>query len=232
MTATDPFADALWSAREGRAPIADVQAWRDVDHAMAAAIAADLYRRAGVAESSDAVAAWKMGALDEPTRQRLGLLGPLVAPVLPEGLRTGVREVRLSLADLVAPKVEAELGVLLEEGRTRLVPCVEVADCRFPGWEVPPGCAVADFGLQGVLVFGNAADSAPDVNVTVRHDGSVVGEATGLWDDVLGRLALLPGRLRSSIHVATGSVTPMFPATAGTWEFDFAGAGHIVLHLT
>ncbi len=45
------------------------------------------------------------------------------------------------------------------------------------------------------------------------------------------RLAILPCRLGSSVHVATGSITPMFPARAGTWEFDFGGAGRIVVVL-
>ncbi len=150
----------------GADPGRGVQAWQGVDHARAAAISADLYGRCGVAEATDEVAAWKMGALDGPTRQKLGLLGPLVAPVLPGGLHTGVEEVRLSLGDLVAPKLEAEVGVLIEDGRPRLVPCVEVADCRFPGWDVPPACAVADFGLQGSMVFGSAVDHGSEVS---RH---------------------------------------------------------------
>jgi hypothetical protein len=32
--------------------------------------------------------------------------------------------------------------------------------------------------------------------------------------------------------VATGSITPMIPAAAGTWEFDFGDAGTIVLDLS
>jgi hypothetical protein len=227
----DPLVEVLLAARSDRRPIAEVADWRGVDHARAAAIAAEVYRRCGVAEATEEVSAWKMGAQDAPTQQRLGLAGPLVAPVLPDGLRTGVQELELRLDDLVAPKLEAELGVLLEDGVPRLVPCVEVADCRFAGWDVPPACAVADFGLQGSMVFGSAIDHGPVVRVAVRHDGALISEVTGRWYEVVDRLAILPGRLGSRVHVASGSVTPMFPAEAGTWEFDFDEAGRIVLHL-
>ena len=231
MTA-DPLAEVLWAARERRTSIVDGQTWPAVDQARASAISAELYRRCGVADATDAVAAWKLGALDQPTRDRLGLARPLVAPVLPDGLRIGGPEFRLDLADLVQPKLEAEIGILLAEGETRLVPCIEVADCRFGGWAVPPACAVADFGLQGAMLFGTAVAPIPRVGVAVCRDGSPVAEGAGDWSDAVERLAILPERLGRSVHIATGSITPMLPATAGVWEFDFGAVGCLVVELT
>jgi hypothetical protein len=33
------------------------------------------------------------------------------------------------------------------------------------------------------------------------------------------------------VHVATGSITAVIPAAAGSWEFDFGVVGTIVLDL-
>jgi hypothetical protein len=111
----------------------------------------------------------KLGALDDLTRHRLGLLGPLVAPVLPDGLHTGV--------------------------------------------------------------FGHPVEPVDQVQVTVRHDGATVGQGSGAWAEAAGRVSLLPSWLAPRVHVATGSITAMIPAAAGSWEFDFGVVGTIVLDL-
>ena len=130
------------------------------------------------------------------------------------------------------PKLEAEIGILLVDGEAWLAPCVEVADCRFGAWAVPPACAVADFGLQGAMLFGAAVAPIPRVGVTVSCDGSPVAEGAGDFSDAVERLAMVPGRLGRSVHIATGSITPMLPATAGVWEFDFGPVGRLVVELT
>ena len=178
------------------------------------------------------VAAWKLGALDELTRHRLGLPGPLVAPVLPGGLHTGVRELPVRLAELVDPKLEAEIGDRSTRGRPFLVPCVEIADCRFAGWAVPLGCALADFGLQGSMAFGSAVEPVDLVQVTVRHDGATVGQGSGAWAAAFDRLSLLPAPLASPVHVATGSITPMIPLPQAPGSSTSARSGTIVLDLT
>jgi 2-keto-4-pentenoate hydratase len=212
MSPVDELAERLWAARERAEPLAEDPDWLGVDHARAVEVADQLYRRCAVPPDPRDVSAWKLGALDELTRHRLGLPGPLVAPVLPGGLHTGVRELPVRLAELVDPKLEAEIGVLLHAGRPFLVPCVEIADCRFAGWAVPLGCALADSGCRARW------SSAPP--------------SSGAWAAAFDRVSLLPAPLASPVHVATGSITPMIPATAGTWEFDFGDAGTIVLDLS
>jgi len=76
----DPLAERLWTARAQHRLLPPDEGWSAVDHSRAAAIATELYRRAGAGVPT----AWKLGALDEPARARLGLDRPLVAPVLPE----------------------------------------------------------------------------------------------------------------------------------------------------
>jgi 2-keto-4-pentenoate hydratase len=113
----------------------------------------------------------------------------------------------------------------------RLAPCVEIADCRFAGWALPPGGAPADFGLQGSMVFGPVVEPVAEVHVEVRRDGETVGAGEGTWAEAAARLSLLPASLAPGALVATGSITAMFPAARGRWEFDFGPAGTLVLDL-
>jgi len=224
----DPLARALWDARERGVAVNSAEDWVDLSSDRAEAISAALYQRL----ISTAPSAWKMGAFDEESQLRLGLDGPLVAPVMPDRLHLGVTEVSLQIRDFVQPKLEAEVGVRIDGTGHTLVPCVEVADTRFADWVVPRFGAVADFGLQGAMVFGLDGAAFDEIEVTVRHDGVKVGSGSATWTSVLERLSLIPGAGEGTAHVATGSMTPMFPATPGIWEFDFKGLEPLILELT
>jgi 2-keto-4-pentenoate hydratase len=229
--AADPLAELLWTARAERRVLAPDDEWATVDSRRAAAIAAQLYRRAG----ADPPSAWKLGALDEPTKTRLGLDRPLVAPVLPDGLHTDAGAVTLDLARLCQPKLEAEVGLVLNgSGQPEVAACVEIADCRFAGWRPPPGVAVADFGLQGAMVFGPARPAPDEVAVEVRNDGRTVATGRAAVTDMTARLdlvrPLLPGGT-GRVLVATGAMTPLLDAAPGRWEFVFAGATTITVTL-
>jgi 2-keto-4-pentenoate hydratase len=224
----DALVEALWRARrEGATVHLDQAAWAGLDRDLAEAVAADLYGRV----LSSQPAGWKLGALDIPTQRRLGLDGPLVAPVLPDRLHQDADEVRLDLTGFVQPRLEAELGVQMDGSETRPLPCVEVADCRLPGWRLPPAAAVADFGLQGAMVFGRAARTADDiVRVDVRHDGQLMQTGEQSWADTVARLSLLPEEARRRpCVVATGAITPLLDAAPGRWEFDFHDLGTLSL---
>ena len=227
----DPLAERLWTARAQRRLLAPDDGWAAVDHSRAAAIAAELYHRAG----ADPPTAWKLGALDEPTRSRLVLDRPLVAPVLPDGLHTDAGELTLELARFCQPKLEAEVGLVLDgSAQPRVTACVEIADCRFTGWLPPPRVAVADFGLQGAMVFGPARPAPEVIAVEVRHDGIAVTAAGTAVTEVTRRLDLvrpLATGAAGPVLVATGALTPLLEAVPGRWEFVFAGATTITVTL-
>ena len=231
MSVVEELAERLWVARQRAQPLAVDGNWLGVDHRKALEIADLLYRRCAVPPDPREVAAWKLGALDEPTQSRLGLPGPLFAPVLPDRLHTDVTSLPVRLAELVDPKLEAEIGIRLDADGMRLAPCVEIADCRFAGWALPPGGAPADFGLQGSMVFGPVVEPDAEVQVEVRRDGETVGAGGGTWAEAAARLSLLPAALAPGALVATGSITAMFPAARGRWEFDFGPVGTLVLDL-
>lgn len=227
----DPLADRLWAARAERRVLGPDDGWAAVDHPRAAAIAAELYRRAG----ADRPTAWKLGALDEPARARLVLDRPLVAPVLPDGLRTDAGAVTLGLARFCQPKLEAEVGLVLDgSGVPAVAACVEIADCRFAGWLPPPRVAVADFGLQGAMVFGPDRPAPDEIGVEVRHDGRQVASGRAAVADVAARLDLVRPLLSEGtgrVLVATGAMTPLLDAVPGRWEFVFTGATTITVTL-
>lgn len=224
----DPLAVALWAARERRVVVTAAESWGELSAERADDVSGALYQRL----SPLAPSAWKMGAFDVEAQARLGLDGPLVAPVLPDRLHTQATTVSLRVGDFVQPKLEAEVGIRIDEDGHTLVPCVEVADCRFADWAIPRFGAVADFGLQGAMVFGLDAAPLAEVEVHVRHDGVEVGSGRATWTDVVQRLSLLPDVDCRKALVATGSMTPMFPALPGVWEFDFRGLVPLVLELT
>ena len=224
---TSAAADALWRARSERRTVDPADgAWSQLGPSQASEVADELYRRVFDGEPS----AWKLGAVDQPTQQRLGLTGPLVAPVLPDGLHEGAREVRLRREDFVQPRLEAEVGVRIDSAGLRPMPCVEVADSRLAGWRLPPAVAVADFGLQGAMVFGAAGELLDVVHVEVRHDGRLVQTAELSWAEAVGRLDLLPpGVTDRPVSVATGAMAALLDAAPGRWQFDFPGLSTLTL---
>lgn len=196
-----------------------------LEPAVARAVANELYRSAATER------AWKMGAFDAETQDQLGLDEPLVAPVLSRGLVLDASFVDLHSGDFVQPRLEAEIGVLVTETRVRALPCVEVADCRIAGWRPPPGWALADFGLQGAMVFGTPVEPPDSVSVEVVHDGTTVGIAQRCWADALARLEHLPADAGHAVpfRVATGAMTPLYELALGRWEFRFSGLPALTL---
>jgi hypothetical protein len=111
---------------------------------------------------------------------------------------------------------------------------VEIADCRFAGWRPPPGVAVADFGLQGAMVFGPGRPAPGEIRVEVRHDGRAVATARAAVADVTARLDLVRPLLTvgtERVLVATGAMTGLLDAAPGRWEFVFAGTTTVTVTL-
>jgi 2-keto-4-pentenoate hydratase len=196
--------------------------WRDLDADLAARVGAAFARQVGATGS----ALWKLGAIDDATQRRLGVDGPLFAPLPPESVSSDVTTAAVNLTTLLAPRFEPEIGVFVEDGVLRAMPCVEVTDSRFTGWSLPPWGVVADGTLQGRMFFGPATDPFDVIGVTVRHDGEELGQGEGLWAEAAGRLSLLPSDQPVRM-VATGSLTALYACTPGSWSFDFGPLGEI-----
>ncbi len=196
--------------------------WSELDADLAARVGAAFARQVGAAGSPY----WKIGAVDGATQQRLGVDGPLFAPLDPESVSLDVTTATVELSSLIAPRFEPEIGVLSDDGGLRAMPCVEVADSRFAGWVLPAWGVVADGTLQGRMLFGPAVDPIDVVGVTVLHDGRELSRGTGSWGAAADRLRLLP-QDQPVRMVATGALTPLYECAIGSWTFDFGLLGQI-----
>ncbi|MHB1211643.1 MAG: hypothetical protein ACYC0W_05195, partial [Candidatus Nanopelagicales bacterium] len=182
-----------------------VPPWSGLDSGLASHVGAAFARQIGATHSPF----WKLGAVDAETQKRLGIDGPLFAPLDPDSVAWDVTTATIELSSMVDPRFEAEIGVLVDDGRLCAMPCVEVADSRFAGWTLPPWGVVADGTLQGRMLFGPTFDPLDDIHVTVVHDGHEVGRGEGSWSEAAGRLQLLPDD-RPVRMVATGALTRLF----------------------
>lgn len=228
----DPVAGWLWEARERCLPAPAAEQWPQVSLARATAVSEALYQR--LQDEGARRSGWKFGAFSSAAQEAFGIDAPIVAPTLSCWTTTGRASQRIELSSFISPRLEAEIGIFVREGGgLALVPCVEIADSRLPGWRLPPRGAIADFGLQGAMVYGEPVTPQRQVTVQVRHDGRVVQDATALWRSAVESLDLLPAGALSTgnFYVATGSITPLMPADPGKWTFDFGAAGALVLEL-
>jgi hypothetical protein len=229
----DPLAGWLWQARSSCLPAPAAAAWPPLTLARATAISQELYSR--LEDGGARRSGWKFGAFSSAAQKAFGIDAPIVAPTLSCWTSTGRARQRVELASFISPQLEAEIGIFVNKGgELALVPCVEIADSRLPGWELPPRGAIADFGLQGAMVYGEPVLPAVEVSVSVRHDGPVVQGASALWRTAVESLDLLPAGASSTgdFHVATGSITPLMAAEPGNWTFDFGAAGTLELELS
>lgn len=220
----DRLAGLLWEARRtGTALDPAADPWSSLTRTRASLIADAMYGRGGVSRT------WKLGALDTQAQRRLGITGPVCLPLLRGATSIDIISARLRLGELVEPRFEAEIGVVVDgDGVPHPVPCVEIADCRFTRWKLPPYGMTADLALQGRMLFGPLGTVGRRVEVAVRHDGRRVAGGSARWRDAVSRLDLL-GDLGEADHVATGSITELLDCRPGRWDFDFGTLGHIAV---
>ena len=225
----DPLAAALWEARRYGSTIAPLDRG-ELTLERAERVAAELYRT--VEAEGGRQVAWKIGAGDAAAQARFGTDRPFTAPVLDAScLEDGAT---LRLAGLVAPRLEAEIGLRFDGGSPALLPCIEIIDCRFPGWQVRIAEVLADFGLQGAMLFGEPRPSGPEVRAVVRRDGEVVAEGAGTVAAAVAsaRDALGEQRLAEVPLVASGSLITPLPLEPGRHEVDFGQLGTLHLEVT
>src|SRR6266511_2528784 len=193
----DPLAAALWEARRHGTTIAPLDRG-ELTLDRAERVAAELYQT--VEAEGGRQVAWKIGAGDAAAQARFGTDRPFTAPVLDAScLRDGAT---LRLASLVAPRLEAEIGLRFDGGSAAVLPCIEIIDCRFPGWQIK---------IAEVL-----AEGAGTVSSAVAATRDALGEQ---------RLAAVP-------LVASGSLITPVPLEPGRHEVDFGELGTLHLEVT
>lgn len=227
----DPLAEALLRARDEASPI-DPEGWGEIGADRGKAVANELYAAARARGAVPLGA--KVGAIDPAAQEHLGISEPFTAPLLSDSVVEDGATV--ALGALIAPVVELEIGLEVRDGRVRTLPCVEIADSRI-GWALTIGRAHADFGCQGLMLFGEPGpehDPLDAVHAVARLDGLEVASGDGPVSAAADRLRLIGGSLAevapgSAALVATGSLNVPIPLAAGRWEFDFGPLGTLRL---
>lgn len=184
------------------------------------------------------LAGWKVGFTNRRMWERLGLDGPIVAPVYRETLFFADDEsatpsappsLRMPLGVRAAPRLEVEVvfGLAGPAARTPRWAAlgVELVDCHYEGWRLHPADAVADFGLHAGLAVGpptvlgkgggRTAESLREARVSISRAGRPLAEGHGraVLDGPADVLTELSRSLRSSTAAYLAATEARLAAT-------------------
>lgn len=145
----------------------------------------------------------KLGLVSEAKQDQLGIEEPIFAPVVRETL---LENEPIPTEELIEPRIEAEIGIILDEDvpapvtaidvmtSTRaVVPVVEILESRFQDWAIPSAQdVIADLTSAGKVIVGESLRDTSDLDlamesVVVSVNGEV--EATGVGADIMGHPA-------------------------------------------
>lgn len=186
---------------------------------------------------------WKIGLTNPAVQRQLGVDQPDFG-VLLDDMR--VRDNTLESRRLIAPRVEAEIAMVLGEDLDStekiddpaalrrsvayLAAAIEVVDSRILDWDISIVDTVADNASSAAFVLGDQRVPLGDADLTtvpmsLKQDGVEISSGVGsncLGDPLiavawLARTALRLGSpLRADDLLLTGALGPMAPVTPGT----------------
>lgn len=192
-------AKALYEARRTRTPIAP---FTDADPTLGMAdgyaIQQELVRL--LLADGDRVIGYKVGLTSVPMQKMIGVDSPDYGPVLASTVYPDGGTV--SLADFIAPKVEAEIiftlgaplrgpGVTVETARAAIAGAqagMEIVDSRIADWRIKLADTVADLASNGAMAA--AERSVPIDEFDPRLTGMVMTRNGDLVDTAAGAAAL------------------------------------------
>lgn len=201
----------------------------------------------------------KVGLSAKAMQQLLGVHEPDFGVLLDDMVVEEGDDIRVS--DLLQPRIEAEIGFVLEKdlagpGVTTAaalqaiagaMPSLEIVDSRVRDWKITLVDTVADNASCGRVVFGGRITKLDGLDLrllgmVLSRDGEVL--ETGAGAAVLGNparcvawLANTFGAFGASLHagdlVIPGALHRMVPVAAGqTFRAEFAHLGAVTAHFT
>ena len=249
----DELADALHRAYVGKEPVAPLTEETELTTAEAYDVQAAVLDR--IRDPERRRLGWKLGLVSEAKQDQLGIPEPIFCEVIPE---TDLGAGPIPTDAMIAPRVEAEIGLVLERdleapvapgellGACRCaVPVVEVLESRYQDWGIPTAQdVIADLTSAGGVVVGERLRDVRDVDlrqesVVIAVNGEV--RAAGVGAEVMGHparaVAWLAGRLadrgaalEAGDLVMTGGITAAIDVEPGdVFQIDFASLGSISL---
>jgi 2-keto-4-pentenoate hydratase len=252
------FAQALLNARTDRIPIApftenDPELTVEDGYAIQQELVALLTGR------GETISGYKLGLTSLPMQQLLGVDQPDFGPVFASTIhRDGAT---LSMTDFIAPRVEAEIAVVLKDDLTGphctpaqayqasagLLAALEIVDSRIINWQIKIADTIADLASSGAIALSSNVipiDSIDPrlIGMVFTKNGEVIATGAGAaaLGDPLAAVAWLANTLAPmGIHLPAGSVImtgalhAMVPITAGdVFRAEFAHLGPITLRVS
>lgn len=225
-TIVDTAADRLWQAwqaGEACAPVRDLIGADDID----TAYAVQRRNETRMIAAGDRVVGRKIGLTSQAVQSQLGVDQPDFGPLFAS--RQVVDAGVVDLAPMIAPRIEAEIAVVVGEpledpgmsrddvraALTHAVAALEVVDSRVRNWDITIADTVADFASGAAFVLGEARhplDGGLDlaaVPMTMWRDGEEVCTGVGaasLGDPLVATLWLARTLAERGTPLASGDV--------------------------
>lgn len=251
------FAEALYEARATRVPIEPfTDALPDLGMVDGYAIQQHLVER--LVTDGEVIVGYKLGLTSLPMQRLLGVDSPDFGPVFASGVfRDGAE---LPVDRFIAPRVEAEIGVILATdlsgphctpadalAATRgLVAALEIVDSRIRDWRIKLADTVADLASNGAIALSSLVVPVDGfdprlLGMVFTRNGEVV--ATGAGAAALGdplaavawlanTLAPLGVTLPAGAVIMTGALHAMVPVAPGdVFRADFDRLGPITIRM-
>lgn len=249
---------ALLAARRDRTPIPPLSAaFPDMTPEDAYTVQQGLV--AGLLADGDAIIGYKLGLTSKPMQEMLGVDQPDYAPVLASTVYADGGSVPSDA--YIAPRMEAEICVILEDGLAGphctaadaweasrgLVAALEIVDSRIADWKIGLVDTIADLASNGAVAFGSRVVPLGDfdpalLGMVFSRNGELV--ATGAGAAALGGPLDAVAWLANTLHplgvalpagaiIMTGALHAAVPFSRGdVFRAEFDRLGPITLRIT
>jgi len=254
----DRCAEALWRARKSRVPIPPLTA-QFPDWAVPEGYAVQQQLVERLVAEGERIVGYKLGLTSAPMQELLKVDQPDFSPIFASGVfHDGAQ---LSVADFIAPRVEAEIALVLAHDLSGpdctpakvaaategLVAAIEIVDSRIADWKITIADTIADLASGGAIALASQVVPLADIDprligMVFSRDGQMV--ATGAGAAALGDPLVAVSWLVNTLHglggslpagsiVMTGALHAMQPIAAGqTWTAEFDRLGALSLRTT
>jgi 2-keto-4-pentenoate hydratase len=251
------FADQLYDARRTRVPIEPfTDALPNLGMLDGYAVQQHLVDR--LLADGEVIVGYKLGLTSLPMQKLLGVDSPDFGPVFASGVfRDGAE---LPVDRFIAPRVEAEIGVILATdlsgpyctpaqalaATAGLVAAVEIVDSRIEGWRIKLADTVADLASGGAIALSSLVVPVDGfdprlLGMVFTKNGDVVATGAGAaaLGDPLAAVAWLANTLApmgvtlpSGSVIMTGALHAMVPVAPGdVFRADFDRLGPITIRM-
>lgn len=240
MVAVADHAQALFDARESRRPIPPLSETVD-GLSMADAYAIQQAFVELLCRDGATVVGYKLGLTSKPMQDMFGVDQPDHGPVLSSMVHDDGAALRVD--DLLQPRIEAEIGLVLDrelrgpgiaawqagQAIGGAVAALEVVDSRIEDWRITIVDTIADLASSAAIVLGSRMVPVDGfdlrtIGMVIRRGGRV--EATGAGAAAMGdpvaavawlanTLAAYDVALPADHVIMTGSLHAAFPIAAG-----------------